>query len=141
MDVSPLRRFPNVHVLGHRPYGSLPAYCRAFAAAMIPFPLNVATRNANPLKAREYLAAGLPVISTAVPEVEVLPGCRIGRTADDFVRHVEAALADPGPSAARSDSVRHESWEARLAEIAAHVADVWPDGASTARTSPSRMAA
>jgi glycosyltransferase involved in cell wall biosynthesis len=141
MDVSPLRRFPNVHLLGHRPYESLPAYCRAFAAAMIPFPLNAATRNANPLKAREYLAAGLPVISTAVPEVEVLAGCRIGRTADDFVAQVEAALADPGPSVARSDSVRHESWEARLAEIAAHVADVWPDGASTRRLSPIRMAA
>lgn len=130
MDVTPLKRFPNVHLLGRRPYESLPAYCSAFSAAMIPFPLNEATRNANPLKAREYLAAGLPVVSTALPEVEVLGGCRIGRNADEFVEHVRAAMAEPGPSAARSDSVRHESWEARLAEIASHVAAVWPNAAA-----------
>lgn len=126
MDVTPLQRLPNVYLLGRKPYESLPAYCKAFAAAMIPFPLNEVTRNANPLKAREYLAAGLPVISTAVPEVEALGGCRIGRDADGFVEQVKAALADPGPTAARSNSVRHESWEARLAEIASHVAATWP---------------
>jgi glycosyltransferase involved in cell wall biosynthesis len=122
MNVSVLKQFPNIHLLGHRPYGSLPAYCKAFDAALIPFPVSEVTRNANPLKAREYLAAGLPVISTALPEVEVLAGCRIGHDADGFVGQIEAALAEPGPSAARSDSVRHESWEARLVEIGSHVA-------------------
>src|SRR5205085_8541573 len=39
-DVSILKRFSNVHVLGHRPYDALPAYCRGFDAAMIPFPVN-----------------------------------------------------------------------------------------------------
>ena len=126
MDISRLKQFSNVHVLGHRPYESLPAYCKSFAAALVPFPLNDATRNANPLKAREYLAAGLPVISTALPEVEILEGCRIGHDAEDFVAQIQAALAEPGPSALRSDAIRHESWEARLAEIASHVAQVWP---------------
>jgi glycosyltransferase involved in cell wall biosynthesis len=126
MDVSRLKQHSNIHLFGHRPYKSLPAYCKAFSAALIPFPLNEVTRNANPLKAREYLAAGLPVVSTALPEVEVLGGCRIGRDADDFVEQIRIALADPGPSAARSDLVRHESWEARLAGIASHVARTWP---------------
>lgn len=121
MDVSVLKQFSNIHLLGHRPYESLPAYCKSFDAALIPFPVTEVTRNANPLKAREYMAAGLPVISTALPEVEVLGGCRIGHDADGFVAQIEAALAEPGPSAARSDSVRDQSWEARLAEISAHV--------------------
>jgi glycosyltransferase involved in cell wall biosynthesis len=129
-DVSALRRFPNIHLLGHRPYASLPAYCRGFDAAMIPFPINEATLNANPLKAREYLAAGLPVVSTAIPEVQSLPGCRIARDSDEFVREIEAALADPGPSAARSNAIRHERWEDRLFEINEHVA------ATLARRSP-----
>jgi glycosyltransferase involved in cell wall biosynthesis len=121
MDVSALKRFPNVHFLGHRPYELLPAYCRGFDAALIPFPINEVTLNANPLKAREYLAAGLPVISTAIPEVEVLGCCRIGRQREDFVKQIEAALARPGPSPERSDAIRHESWEARLAELTPHV--------------------
>ena len=110
MDVSALRRFPNVHLLGRKPYEVLPSYCAGFDAAMIPFPLSEVTLNANPLKAREYLAAGLPVVSTAIPEVEVLGACRIADGPDAFVTHVEAALAERGPSAARSDAIQHESW-------------------------------
>lgn len=117
MDVSALRRHPNIHLVGHRPYASLPDYCRAFDAALIPFPINEVTLNANPLKAREYLAAGLPVVSTAIPEVEVLGACRIGRNLDHFVEQVRASLTEPGPSKARSDAFAHESWEARLEEI------------------------
>ncbi len=122
MDVSALRRLPNVHLLGRQPYATLPAFCRGFDVGLVPFPINEATLHANPLKAREYLAAGLPVISTAIPEVEVLEQCRIGRDPDDFVAQIEAALTEPGPSVERSDSIRHESWEARLGEIRRHVA-------------------
>jgi glycosyltransferase involved in cell wall biosynthesis len=122
MDVSALRRFPNIHLLGHRRYADLPAYCRGFDAAMIPFPISEATLCANPLKAREYLAAGLPVISTAIPEVEALGSCRIGRDPEEFAAQIDAAFDQPGPSRARSDSVRHESWESRLAQIGAHIA-------------------
>lgn len=122
MDISPLRRFPNVHLLGRKPYELLPGYCKAFDVALIPFPINEATLNANPLKAREYLAAGLPVVSTAIPEVEVLGQCRIGRNAEQFVREIDNALAGPGPSRDRSDAIKAESWEARLAEISNHFA-------------------
>ena len=121
MDVSELRKLPNVHLLGRKPYSALPAYCKAFDAALIPFPLNAATLSANPLKAREYLAAGLPVVSTAIPEVEVLGQCRIGHDPDDFVRQIHLALASPGPLSIRSDAIRGESWETRLAEIIEHV--------------------
>ena len=72
MDVSELEKRPNVHLLGRKPYADLPGYCKAFDVALIPFPVSEVTLNANPLKAREYLAAGLPVVSTAIPEVEVL---------------------------------------------------------------------
>lgn len=121
-DVSALQRLPNVHLLGRKPYEDLPAYCKGFDVALMPFRINELTLNANPLKVREYLAAGLPVVSTAIPEVEVLGQCRIGRDDDEFLREVGAALADPGPGVARSEAIRHESWEARLDEIRGHVA-------------------
>ena len=47
MDVSALRQLPNVHLLGRRPYESLPGYCRGFDVAMIPFPINEVTLNTN----------------------------------------------------------------------------------------------
>ena len=110
-------------MLGRVPYADLPAYCKGFDVALNPFRINELTLNANPLKVREYLAAGLPVVSTAIPEVEVLGQCRIGADDDAFLREVEAALADPGPSPARSEAVRPESWAARLDEIRHHLAE------------------
>jgi glycosyltransferase involved in cell wall biosynthesis len=116
-DVSSLERLPNVHLLGRKPYSALPAYCKGFDVALMPFRVNELTLNANPLKAREYLAAGLQVVSTAIPEVESLGLCRIGGDRESFLFEVEQALLDPGPSVERSEAMRGESWEARLDDI------------------------
>lgn len=124
MDVSALAAEPNVHLLGRKPYSDLPAYCKGFDAAVIPFPVTEVTLNANPLKAREYLAAGLPVVSTDIPEVRVLPHCRIARSPDEFVAELRTALEKPGPQAEISESVRDESWAARLADVERHLAPI-----------------
>ena len=119
MDVSELSKLPNVHLLGRKPYADLPAYAKAFDVALIPFPISEATLNSNPLKAREYLAAGLPVISTRIPEVEVAGRLPNRRTdAESFCWQIELALQRPGPDPDRSDSMRTEGWSARLGEIA-----------------------
>ena len=122
MDLSRLTALPNVHLLGRKPYEDLPGYCKGFDVGVLPFPISEVTLNANPLKVREYLAAGLPVVSTAIPEVEVLNLCRIGRDADGFADEIEAALADPGPTAERSASMAGESWDAKLDQIRGLVA-------------------
>ena len=122
-DTSVLEELKNVHLLGRKPYKDLPAYCKAFDVALNPFRLNELTLNANPLKVREYLAAGLPVISSPIPEVEVLGLCRIANGPAETIREIELALRDPGPSVERSEAIRGESWEARLNEIRAYLAD------------------
>lgn len=122
-DASVLESLPNVHLLGRKPYEELPAYCKGFDVALMPFRVNELTLNANPLKVREYLAAGLPVVSTPIPEVEVLGLCRIADGPEETVREIEAALREgAGPSRERSEAVRGESWEARLDEIRQHLA-------------------
>src|SRR5206468_9422728 len=63
-DVGALQRLPNVRLLGRKPYAELPRYCKGFDAAVLPFKVNTLTLRANPLKIREYLAAGLPVVAT-----------------------------------------------------------------------------
>ncbi len=119
-DVSCLN-LPNVHLLGRKPYAELPTYCKGFDVALNPFRINELTRNANPLKVREYLAAGLPVVSTDIPEVAVLENCRIGKSHEHFLDEVAAALTNPGPQTAISEQIRHESWDARLSEIERHL--------------------
>ena len=119
-NVSPLA-LPNIHLLGRKPYADLPAYCKGFDVALNPFRASKLTHNFNPLKVREYLAAGLPVVSTPIPEVAVLPQCRIGATHAEFLTAVDRALEQPGPQTTISDSVREETWEARLREIERHL--------------------
>ncbi|MCC6452282.1 MAG: glycosyltransferase [Acidobacteria bacterium] len=117
--VAELRRIANVHIVGRKPYGELPAYCAAFDVAINPFVINELTLAANPLKVREYLAAGLPVVSTDIPEVRVLEDVLVGETSDDFIAKLEDALAHPKSRGAVSDAIRHESWEAKVDELRA----------------------
>jgi glycosyltransferase involved in cell wall biosynthesis len=107
----------NVHLLGRKPYADLPAYCKAFDVALNPFEINELTLAANPLKVREYLAAGLPVVSTDIPEVRVLDDCLVGVDRQDFIAKIEAALAAPKPREEISDAIRHESWDAKVDEL------------------------
>jgi glycosyltransferase involved in cell wall biosynthesis len=135
-DVSALERLPNVHLLGRKHYDQLPAYCKGFDVALMPFRINNLTLNSNPLKVREYLAAGLEVVSTPIPEVEVLNLCRIGSDRESFVREIKQALVNPGPSLERSEAVRGESWEARLDDIRGYVAGLRQSNSLTARQRP-----
>ncbi|HVQ35181.1 MAG TPA: glycosyltransferase [Candidatus Bathyarchaeia archaeon] len=119
-DLSAIEGKPNVRLLGRKPYAALPAYCRGFDAGIVPFTMTDLTVRANPLKLREYLAAGLPVASTPLPEV-LRYGSLVetGRSDHEFVAAVERALARRSPAAvkARVDAMRAESWEARVEEI------------------------
>jgi glycosyltransferase involved in cell wall biosynthesis len=108
---------PNLHFLGRKPYSELPAYCKAFDVAINPFAINDLTLAANPLKVREYLAAGLPVVSTDIPEVRILDDCLIGSDTADFINKVENALSDPKPSETISDNIAGESWEAKVDDL------------------------
>jgi glycosyltransferase involved in cell wall biosynthesis len=112
-----LNDVPNVHFLGRKPYAELPAYCKAFDVALNPFAINELTLAANPLKVREYLAAGLPVVSTDIPEVHVLPDCLVGTDHDDFIAKIEQALERPKSREQVSDAIAHESWEAKIDEL------------------------
>jgi UDP-galactopyranose mutase len=64
-----LPRLHNIHYLGGKSYNDLPQYLSGWDIALIPFLLNDATRFISPTKTPEYLAAGVPVISTPIQDV------------------------------------------------------------------------
>jgi glycosyltransferase involved in cell wall biosynthesis len=69
IDPKSVPQAPNIVYTGIQPYGVLPRHLRDFEVALMPFALNEATRSISPTKTLEYLAAGLPVVSTRVPDV------------------------------------------------------------------------
>ncbi len=119
IDLAPYREIPNMHFLGNRPYAELPNYCAGFDVGVIPFVLNELTAAVNPIKLREYLAAGLEVVSTPLPEVQKYsPPVRIAATADEFVKMIAAALAaDPQIAKQYADNMKNEKWESKLEKI------------------------
>jgi glycosyltransferase involved in cell wall biosynthesis len=126
-DVSALNGLSNIHLLGQKRHDELPAYCRGFDAGMIPYRIDERMAFVNPLKLREYLSAGVPVVSTPVPEVvRYAHMCRIAATPDAFVAALDAALAEASPAArrARSDAMTQETWSARVAEVTRTVSGI-----------------
>jgi hypothetical protein len=79
--------------------------------------VNELTLAANPLKVREYLAAGLVTVSTDIPEVRVLENCLVGRDHEEFIQQIENALRYSKSRDEVSDGIRHESWEAKVDEL------------------------
>lgn len=120
VDVSALARLPNVTLVGPQPYEQLPGWAKAFDVAIIPYRMNRQVKNANPLKLREYLATGKPVVTVPTPEVERFAD--VVHMAEDrpaFLAAIERALTETGDEALaqrRMASVRAMSWEARVAE-------------------------
>jgi glycosyltransferase involved in cell wall biosynthesis len=113
-DVSLLARLPNVRLLGVRPHGELPGYLQHWQVSLLPFRDCPQIRACNPLKLREYLAAGTPIVSASFPAlsryrrfvVEVEPGSPLAPA-------ILAAAIDTGRNALRRASVAGESWESR----------------------------
>jgi glycosyltransferase involved in cell wall biosynthesis len=113
-----LPRGDNIHYLGIKSYSQLPAYFAGWQAAMMPFALNEATRFISPTKTPEYLAAGKPVVSTAIADVvepyERLGFVRIGRNRAAFVRELEESLRGEQRTSAheRDAFLSRLSWDA-----------------------------
>lgn len=114
-----LRALPNVRLLGPRPHAELPSYVQHWQASLLPFVDNAQIRACNPLKLREYLAAGTPVISTEFPALA--PYRRHVHTVSSAVEvsvALRLALLDNRRSrSARQRAVSGESWEDRATEL------------------------
>jgi len=115
----------NVHVFGNRPYAELPAYVQAFDVGLIPYLHNDWTASVDPLKLLEYLAAGIPVVATPIPEVrKYAPIVRQGDTPDAFIAAVHNALAaDESDRAAGREIAERNTWSRRAKEFLEIVAD------------------
>jgi glycosyltransferase involved in cell wall biosynthesis len=111
-----LGSLPNVHLLGYKTYAQLPDYLRGLNVGLLPTLVNDYTHGMFPMKYFEYLAAGLPVVSTPLaftrePNLEM----RIAATSEAFVAAIEAQLQRSKYSEQQSRSlVGHNTWGFRI---------------------------
>jgi glycosyltransferase involved in cell wall biosynthesis len=94
-----LPKHPNIRWFGQRAYTDLPSIVKAFDVCMMPFALNAATQYINPTKTLEYMAAGKPIVSTAIQDVvrNFTPVVKVAYSPAEFGDAVQQALAQPQP--------------------------------------------
>jgi len=125
VDPADFPRRPNLHWLGPRSYAQLPAITKGFSVCLMPFALNAATEFINPTKALEYMAAGRPVVSTALDEVRTnfAAECLIAENHDEFIACCAQEADDPDPVriAAGIDLAARRSWETTVDQMERHI--------------------
>lgn len=125
IDPADLPRRPNIHYLGGRDYKDLPAYLSGWDIAMLPFARNESTRFISPTKTPEYLAAGIPAISTSIRDVVHPYGrqdlVRIADAPAEFIAAAES-LMSPGFNRAAwlnqvDEMLASNSWDSTWARM------------------------
>jgi glycosyltransferase involved in cell wall biosynthesis len=121
VDPAELPQGPNIRWLGQRQYSELPSYVKGFDVCLMPFALNDATEYINPTKTLEYMAAGKPIVSTAVADVvhHFTPVVTVAENADDFVTATAVAIEAPDIAmiARGIEQARANSWESIVARM------------------------
>ena len=124
-----LPRRANIHYLGGKNYQELPAYLAGWDVALMPFAMNESTKYISPTKTPEYLAAGLPVVSTPIRDVVRPYGekglVQIASTAEEFVAACEKALAEEKSARLQTadEFLSHNSWDKTFGEMSRLIAD------------------
>lgn len=117
-----LPRLDNIYYLGMKDYKELPGYLKAFSIAMMPFALNDATKYISPTKTLEYMAAGKPIISTAIKDVvrDYSDVVKIVSTPEEFSIYIDQAITNSPDSIMKYDYneiLRNTSWDSTVSKM------------------------
>jgi hypothetical protein len=127
----------NVTHLGAVPYQDLPKYISLFDIGLIPFQVNELTIASNPLKLLEYLAFGLPVVSTDLPEVRKLQEVvYIAKGREDFINLIQEAIREDNSSKMqkRREIASKYSWKSIVEDISNNIINLEKEkGASSVK--------
>lgn len=125
-DVSRLSRQANIHLLNARPHAQIPTYIKGFDVGIISYRLTEYTTHVYPTKLNEYLAMGLPVIATDLPEIRRFNSehgnlVTIVRSPAEFVEAIRAAQGAAGDERIRQriEAARQNGWQARIEQMSA----------------------
>ncbi len=106
----------NVSMLGKKPYEQVPHYGKCFDVAIMPWLQNRWIQACNPIKLKEYLALGKPVVSTPYNELsKYLDVVYEAKTPEEFAHCIEKALTEDNPEriAARRKKVQAHTWDGK----------------------------
>lgn len=132
--VGPLRRLPNVHFRPQISIAEVPAALSAFDVGLMPYADIPMTRYTYPAKLHPYLAAGLPIATTPLPDLEEFGNLvETGTGAAGFVAAVERAVSRPRRSDLRRSVARRNTWSSRYSDLHEAIGEAWTEKARVQR--------
>jgi glycosyltransferase involved in cell wall biosynthesis len=126
-DISDITSLPNVHYFGFRPYHDIPEFGASFDVGIMPWVQSEWIEYCNPVKLKEYLALGIPIVTTPIPQVEEYPGLlSVAKTPQEFVEAIRASvkLNNGRARLLRQKSVEKDSWGCKASEVLKIVRDI-----------------
>ncbi len=114
VEFSKLTGHDNIHLLGPRSHDELPGYIQHWNIAMLPFRQTAQIKACNPLKLREYLASGTPVVTTYFPALKGYEDLvSIVTSRDEFAGAIEDKRNIDGRNETGQRRVANETWSQR----------------------------
>lgn len=115
----------NVALLGRKPYEDVAAYMAACDVLIMPWNKNRWIEACNPIKLKEYLAVGRPIVSTYFPEVRrYARHLRIADTPEDFAQAIRRSMESPGDLQSGRELIRHDTWHAKAQAVLGHLTSI-----------------
>ncbi|MEA2326118.1 MAG: hypothetical protein QOE68_1077, partial [Thermoanaerobaculia bacterium] len=134
-DVTRLAAYANVRFLGPVSHDDIVTYTASFDVGILPYVLTDYTADVMPVKLKEYLAAGVPVVATHLPEIcrfaDQHPGTiSFAGTPETFADALRLAIAQDTATAVerRIEIARHYDWNVQMSRMSA-----WMENALAAR--------
>jgi UDP-galactopyranose mutase len=126
IDPESLPKANNIYYLGAKDHHTLPLYIAGWDCGMMPYNVSEKTRLINPAALAEILTAGVPVVSTPVPEVvdpfEKNALANIASSAEDFLLCIEKAMNERNSDPEWLEKVdwflAEHSWDITIARMA-----------------------
>ena len=120
VDISDITSLPNVRYMGFRPYSEIPKLGASFDVGIMPWLQNEWIEYCNPVKLKEYLALGIPVVTTPIPQADVYERLiSVTATPEGFVQAIRSAVATDNPELRRlrQKAVESDSWQRKADEV------------------------
>ena len=118
-DLSILKEYKNIHILGKKNYKDVPNYLYYSDVALIPFEVNELTDSVSPIKLYEYMSLGLNVVSTNFKEIEDINSpAYVAKNYDEFCNYIRQAIENKDKN--REENIKfakENTWGRRFEEI------------------------